>query len=81
MLMVLSTCVLVLFDGCMIVHLLISHDSLHVVLILLVEAFMVCFTETFNLSHKKERKKNLLLWAYIALAHDLLTLPKIYLWD
>ena len=44
---------------------------------------MVCFTETFNLSHKKKKKKNILLWACncIALAHGLLTLPKISLWD
>ena len=44
-LLVLHDCppvVLVLFDGCMIVQLLISHDSLRVVLILLVEAFMIC---------------------------------------
>ena len=39
---------------------------------------MVCFTETFNLSHQK---KTILLWACIALAHGLLALPKISLWD
>ena len=42
---------------------------------------MVCFTETFNLSHKKKKKENILLWACIALAHGLLALPKISLWD
>ena len=99
-LLVLSTCVLVLFDGCMIVHLLFSHVFGSVIgfvyvwklswcmsvlvhcLVLMALLFlfpgsstkltfslwatqndlmywfcMVCFTETFNLSHQKKKKR------------------------
>ena len=50
---------------------------------------MVCFTETFNLSHNnnnnnnnnKQKKKKPFTVACIALAYGRLTLPKISLWD
>ena len=83
-LLVLSTCVLVLFDGCMIVHLLFSHVFGSLLVLSTCGSFlMFYFMALFSFfpgSSRKKKKKNFYC-ACIALAHGLLTLPKISLWD